>query len=985
MSKQIDLKVNIITIKPTIDDLRKYVEAQHVKLALGSNLTVNDYLKDNSKYKNSNDIIVADLSNMEFNSQNSQTLFDLSKADFSGAIIKNTKFVNCDLTDAVFCDTDLDGAIFQNTTLRNVDFRGAGLASCEFSANDRSYTTKESERFEGIKFSTTHALARQYADIKSELYHTLEQKKLLKEKRKEVQDAYNKVSYRARIFGGTKEKEQYDKLKLQLDKMEKGVFQKEDYIMHPSFKNVFSSHSGKFDPVYKRGSSKAHRDEHTEYVRLNREDVEKYLKLIKDQPGLTLNEFAKDQFIQNTKGSITHARYVADCASGVRLDNELIRLDLSGLDFTGAKINGVSFAGSNLEKCNFTLSDISNSTFEGAILSSAVFNKTVARDANFFNTNIANAEITESDFKRAFMPRSDASDAQIKTSNFDYADIKKGKWDKIKIEDSTFHEADMEGISLAAADIRRVKAQHAILNNAILEGCEFIESDFSKSFMQGVNATKAHFTNSILTHIEANAINLSEAELDEFTKLDGANLENAILTKINAERASFVGANMDKVQAGFANLAGANLESVVARFADLDGAILNEVKASKIDMTGAKLNNAQARGAKFQGAMMEGLEAEKTDFTNSDFTEADLQNCNLKQAILDQVNMEKAKINANSNFVEAQIEEAKGQLINHDHDGKEIGTKTIQDQKILSEQIEKAKEMPLYKKIIGNSLNFIVRGGAKIKNLLQNVGSSVTKYGKYLGVAAGIAAGLAVAASVVVTAGLSLPVAVAVGGACSIVGGVVGRVAAHYGAKLSMGSVVGGVFAASITGNPSAIVAGVALGEVANAALKKTTGVEMGAGTAIGVTLALATGGVALAPILAGSLVGVSTDVIVEKATGKSLLDWAKDGYKGLINLCEKGAEKYNSSPEIKALVQEASKCQGTFEEKLAQLQGSIEKHSVESKEDNRLRDYRIIHSVQQRENTLDKKFKLSDFKPEIPISNNISMKQGVRNSIQPF
>ncbi|WPY00821.1 Pentapeptide repeat-containing protein [Candidatus Trichorickettsia mobilis] len=761
-SLKLDLNVKIEAYKPTLDEIKNYVQAQQQALKENSNITLNDYLKENSAHKGSNTVVVADLSGMEFDREYKDgtavsSLLDLKGADFSGSVIKNTSFTNCDLTDAVFCDTDLTNANFKgNNTIKNIDFRGADLATCKFSSEYKDYhQLGMGNRVEGIKFNTTSALGRQYADIKADVFRTIEHQELVKEKeqalnaayknltnveamyvkigvdtgnkryddlvveleqaksggfpnkeytellnkkKQEVKEAYSKLSYTetAWAYAGTSTgNKKYDKLSAELKEMRAKPPEKE-YIMHKSFQNVFSSQSDNFDPAYIRGSSKAERDQPKGYVELSRENVVAYLDRIKTQPELSLNDFAKEikkeELAKEGKELDPNTKYIADCSAKGNTDstNSLRKVDLSGLDFTNAKIDGVSFAGSDLRGCNFTGADISRSSFEGADLGlkrievngstrtqGVIFNNTTARDANFFNTNFNAATIKDSDFKRAHMPRSDGAFAQIENTNFDYANIKNGKWDNVEINKATFNFANLEGISLAGADMKRVQAQHAILNNAVLNNCKVIESDFSNALMKDVHAIKAKFQDTLLNDIKAPGINLSESELAGFTQLKGADLTEAILKKVKAEQIDFEKATLDKVNAEFGNFTGANLEGVKARFANLDKAILDKADASGVDMTGAKLTSAKARGADFTKAIMEGVDGQKADLTSAVLESANIRSANLREAILAKVNMEKAEVDAATNLAKANIKEAKGDLKEFNSEGKVTNEKKI--------------------------------------------------------------------------------------------------------------------------------------------------------------------------------------------------------------------------------------------------------------------------------------------------------------------
>ncbi len=645
-----DLIVKIERFRPTNEDIKDYITAQHVVLAddpKGS-LSLNQYLKD-KYFADSKVVVAADLSDMTFSK--SDDITDLSKGDFTGCIFKNTAFKGCNLADAVFCDVDFDKAYFEDTILRNIDFRGADLANCRFSGDYKGYSQigKESD-IEGIKFSTTSSLGRKYADIKSDLVRKKEQKDIVKSKTKELSDAYEKLSLREKSWqaiGYKTNNSEYDRLAEELKLMvEQKIFPRKDNAMHETFQNIFGSESCTFDPAYVRGSTKEQRDQETQYVPLARKDIEKYLEERKDNKELSLNDFAKSKLDQSQMKA--GARIIADCSSRVDVstNNEWHdRVDLSGLDFSGADLRGAVFSGSVLSGCKFNGTNISEASFESAELVAANFVGVKADNANFFNSNLSKSTITDnSKFTHAFMPRSNGEQASISDCNFNYANIKNGKWDYAKFTDSTFNQANLEGISLISADLRRVQMQHAILDKAILTEYKVIDSDLSNALMQGAKAHKAQFKNTMLAAIEAKGLDLSDAELDSLTKLDGANLEAAILTRINAEGVSFVHANLDMVEASRANFKNAILENVNIKAANLTEAVLEGAKAHGINASYSILKKVHAQRANFSDSIMRRIEAQQADFTEVIFTNSDLTRSKLQQAILEKVQAEKVKL-----------------------------------------------------------------------------------------------------------------------------------------------------------------------------------------------------------------------------------------------------------------------------------------------------------------------------------------------------
>lgn len=651
-----DITVKIEKFRPTSEDVKDYIAAQHAVLVddpKGS-LSLTQYLKD--KYFADNKVVVAaDLSDMTFSI--SDNITDLSGGDFTGCIFKNTAFKGCDLANAVFCDVDFDNAYFEDTVLRSVDFRGADLANCRFSDRYKGYSqTDKSKDIDGIKFSTTHVLGRKYADIKSTSVREREQQDLIDNKKAELNNAYKNLSYpQALLVGaGFKTKNQkYDRLQEELTLMtEKKIFPKKDNPMHETFKNIFGSRCS-FDPAYVRGSTKSQRDGEVQYVRLTRDDVVEYLEIRKGNKDLSLNDFAKTK-LEPSKIKLT-ARIVADCSpevsasfmKGAVVNNNALpgRVDLSGLDFSGANLQGTVFAGSDLSGAIFKEANISEANFEGAELVAANFIGVKADNANFFNSNLSKSTVTDnSQFTHAFMARSNGEGVSISDSNFDYANVKKGKWDNAKFTDSTFNHANLEGISLISADLRRVQMQHAILDKAVLAECQVIESDLSNALIEKAKAHKAKFKDTILQNIKAKGLDLSDAELSGLTKLDGANLEAAILRRINAEGMNFIKTNLNMVEAQKANFRNAILEGVEVKFANLTEAVLGGAKAKGINASYSILKKVHAQKTDFSNSIMRSIDAQEGDFTEVIFTNGDLTKSKLQQAILEKVQAEKVKL-----------------------------------------------------------------------------------------------------------------------------------------------------------------------------------------------------------------------------------------------------------------------------------------------------------------------------------------------------
>ena len=547
-----------------------------------------------------------------------ENYLDLSSIDFTGSNLKGAKFESCNLKGSSFCDSDLNGVFFDDCSMVGVDMRGADISHCKFgedaaeeflNGDDSPLKPVEaaeiverdkSARYTDMYFSSAEPLLHQYrgkndgileaaqaefeVDKTKKLSRKEEQIASKQEKINEAWKGVTRFQAFARLPGGATGNKVYDDLvaeKAVLDKERQKIrgldfdrdfdMRKIKYLVDPTIAELpllMEDDVGviKFDPAYVRGSSKEARAQEKQYVRLTREDAQSYIAAIKETPELTLNDFARAKAAEKGVVLKLGSKVVADFSTQIEdtpnAEYAGKAVDLSGLDFRTANLQESCFAGANLSGCDFSGANLSKATFESADMSGATFQRVNATDANFFYCNMQDAKMMNPDFRRAFMNGSDASRANIHEGNFDYANIKHGKWDDIKVQQSTFNYADLEGISLAGAQLREVTMKHALLDRAIMTNAELLKCDLTAAMMVNVKATKLKIKDSILKDVDARGINLEEAEIDRLSKLEGMDLERAMMERIKADGVDFRNVNMEQANLRFAELRGANLERV---------------------------------------------------------------------------------------------------------------------------------------------------------------------------------------------------------------------------------------------------------------------------------------------------------------------------------------------------------------------------------------------------------------------------------------
>jgi len=685
---------------------------------------------------------------------------------------------------------------------------------------------------------------------------------------------YNKVSMYQRTLGGkeyatyiTTQKKQIA-IEEKIAAINKQEFDQEKakikYVVHPSvIKNlllVSDSVRNKYDPAYERGSSKEKAEGKNQYVRLTREDAEEYLKSCADRPDLSINDFAKEKMFSKKGKKLSGARVVADFSVRINEADKNavyagIATDLSGLDFSNRDLRGACFVGANVQDCNFTGATLNATTFEGADASRANFTGASARDANFKAAKIESAIIKDSDFTRAYMPHARVHDLDrdevfaevgeggvlnISGSNFNFADLSNSDLDGAKIKDSKFNHADLSGVSLAGADIQRCKMRHANLTGAILENCEIAKSDLTGSILIDVRARNIKLKAVVLENVHAKNIDLTGAELDKLCKLLGADLENAIMRKVKAAEVDFYNVNMEKVNLELADLSGAIVKDVNLRFANLEGVIAHGIKAAGVDMTEANITDIKAKGGDFANAQLERIIARRADLEKSvlagaklrgaqmcyailkgaNLNEADFRNVHAAGLDLERAEVDRLKVNADTNFHNALINGTKGVFNYIGNDGT-IKTMTPEEKVEIDRKVEAVKNRSSIAKWFGRPAQAI---GGVMKRVGRSIKHPSTKWGRIIGTVMGVAAASSIVVGTVLSAGLSLPITAAIIGGSLLVGGGVGAVAGHFVAKKdTISMLLGSIGGFLVAGGPGAAVGAVA-GVVGADLVKEATG-----------------------------------------------------------------------------------------------------------------------------------------------------------------
>ena len=224
-------------------------------------------------------------------------------------------------------------------------------------------------------------------------------------------------------------------------------------------------------------------------------------------------------------------RYGAD---GYRLDlsrTNLQAVDVSGLNFSQAKLQFARLEGADLRRARIEGADLHEARMEGAVLQASQMKGAHLRGAGMEGVSLQASRIEEADLSFAKM---------------EGADLRKAR-----MEGAQLYWARMEG-----ADLREARIEGAYLRRAMFEGASLWRTQ-----MKGVNFRRAR---------------LNGADLLD-TKLEGAGLQEARMLGARLNRANLNGANLNRARMD----ADTNFTDADVRYGAVRGTDIGKVKISR--------------------------------------------------------------------------------------------------------------------------------------------------------------------------------------------------------------------------------------------------------------------------------------------------------------------------------------------------------------------------------------------------------------------
>jgi uncharacterized protein YjbI with pentapeptide repeats len=228
-------------------------------------------------------------------------------------------------------------------------------------------------------------------------------------------------------------------------------------------------------------------------------------------------------------------------------------LDLSGADFSQAKLAGSDLSGANLFQTNLSLADLRKADLSGADLTyadlsnaklqEATLSKAKLMGANLVAANLSRAvaieaNLNQADLGDAIAAGADLSRVDLSMAELPCIDLRRATLNDADLSDSILQEANLAGASLMRADLSRVTLARADLTRAQLSNAKLVETDLSwttlsRATLIEANLALADFTRAKLAKAVLCRANLTGVRFLE-TDLNGADLTSCRVYGVSA-------------------------------------------------------------------------------------------------------------------------------------------------------------------------------------------------------------------------------------------------------------------------------------------------------------------------------------------------------------------------------------------------------------------------------------------------------------------
>jgi uncharacterized protein YjbI with pentapeptide repeats len=553
------------------------------------------------------------------------TEISLRKRNLSGANFQGSKFIDSDLSQAVFTNSNLSGATFTNTELNGAKFTNADLTAADIQNAGLTGADFSGAVLNGANFSNSILPAIKMTGAEANL-----------------------TNFTSTFLAGSLEG-------VDLSSAVLWRIRSSEISGNPILPNGWKV-GGLNDQIL---GPEADLQEAT-LTGANLENVSlKSANLVgvttgglTGTPELPAGWKLVKGYLVGPSAKLREAQLSGENLSGLNLTNaDFSQAQLVGTDFFGANLAGVKLADSNLQ-------GVRSGQFEGVPSSLPEGWKSVQGYLIGPGANLSGAKLAKLDLRYSDLSFADLSKADLRFANLTQAKLK-----GTRLQSAFLSGAKFSGITsgLVSGRPSSLPAKWKVLGGYLLgPGVNLSNAKLSKFKFSEVNLESANFENADLREAV-----FQKTSLDD-TSFLGANLSKAKFLDVNVSNTGFsssklVGADFTRVifsvKSQGAGFASADLRGARLQNADLRAVHLGDVKSGSLRLKnvilpkGWKFLNGYLVGryanlsfSKLRGQNLSGMDLRQVDFSNSDLSNANLASADLRQSNFDRVTLTRAKL-----------------------------------------------------------------------------------------------------------------------------------------------------------------------------------------------------------------------------------------------------------------------------------------------------------------------------------------------------
>lgn len=313
-------------------------------------------------------------------------------------------------------------------------------------------------------------------------------------------------------------------------------------------------------------------------------------------------------------------------------------VNIENINFEDKIFGDVTFAACSFKDCNFKKCNLEKTSLLDCGLENTNFREIIANGMECKRSSFNGCKIEKSNLDRADFTETKFEKTKIINTRLQNANLHRTYYKDTEIEKSYLDNAKMDYAIGQNLTLKEVAANHIDLTSSKLLATTMDKVDLTGATAHKLAMPKSTITHSKLNEMDADAMNLQQSTIAN-VEIKDSNLAFADLSGSDISSLLVKGSNLTKAR--LANIQGikqSSFETITAPGIDLQGSTI---------ATDTKFLECSMQHAEMQGAIVKG-KVSKSDLTGGNLENTQIENAIIEDSHLKEVNLKGAKIHGGS-------------------------------------------------------------------------------------------------------------------------------------------------------------------------------------------------------------------------------------------------------------------------------------------------------------------------------------------------